>query len=266
MGHGTAKRASLSSVEENAHPPGPEPLWAETWQFDFVAAGGAPAGFVALHRYPNLGVAWYWASFVTPSGLVAVRDHEVPPPKAGLEIRTDGLWAELVCETPLEHWSGGLEAFGIRYDDPADAWGDEWGHRLAVGLDFEWELTGPPVEAPVPGPPGEPEGAFLQPGTMWGEILVGPSVRLPFEGTAVKSRRWGVADWWSAVGDPVRSWSAVAAADVAFDEHGLPLVGGPVLAVAPLLITGPEGRRARLARAVCRTADGFGWGEWLRSP
>ena len=41
---------------------------------------------------------------------------------------------------------------------------------------------------------------------------------------------------------------------------------GPVLAVAPLLITGPEGRRSRLARAVCRTDAGVGWAEWLHIP
>ena len=249
-------------MDDNPHAPGPEPLWAETWQFDFVSAGGAPAGFVALHRYPNLGVAWYWASFLTPDGLVAVRDHEVPPPRGGLEIRTDGLWAELVCETPLEHWSGGLEAFGIRFDDPSGAWGDEWGERLAVGLDFEWELTGPPVEGPAPGPPGPAEGAFVQPGTMWGEILVGPSVRLPFEGTSVRSRRWGVADWWGASGASLGD-----DAGIVFDERGLPVVDGrAVLGVAPLLVTGPDGRRARLARAVCRTGDSYGWAEWLRCP
>ena len=269
-------------MEDNAHSPGPEPLWAETWQFDFVAAGGEPAGFVALHRYPNLGIAWYWASFLTPAGLVAVRDHEVPPPRGGLEIRTDGLWAELVCETPLEHWTGGLEAFGIRFDDPAEAWGAEWGDRLAVGLDFEWELSGPPAEGPAPGPPGTPEGGFVQAGTMWGEILVGPTVRLPFEGTSVRSRRWGVADWWTPVagGDVVRAWSAAASADgtvttpipddtgLRFDDHGLPAsaAGRPLRGVAPILVTGPDGRRARLARAVCRTDDGYGWAEWLRCP
>ena len=59
--------------------------------------------------------------------LVAVRDHEVPLPRTGLEVRADGLWGELVCETPLEHWSIGLEAFGLGYDDPADA--SERNHR-----------------------------------------------------------------------------------------------------------------------------------------
>jgi len=210
-----------------------------------------------MHHYPNLRRFWYWASFLTPSGLVAVRDHDVPPPRTpGLEIRTDGLWAEFVCETPLEHWSGGLEAFGIRYDDPADAWGDEWGDRLAVGLDFEWELTGPPEEGVAgPGPPGQPEGGFVQPGAMWGEVLVGPSLRLPFSGPGLRARRWGVADWWA----PPEAGDRTPAPPL--DGQGRP-VGEAV----PLLVTGPDGRRARLVRTPPRGEPASGWSEWLFCP
>ena len=45
--------------------------------------------------------------------VVADEDVPVPRPQAGLDIRTDGLWASLYCETPFEHWSMGLEAFGL---------------------------------------------------------------------------------------------------------------------------------------------------------
>src|SRR5262249_32661894 len=74
-------------------------------------------------------------------GVIDVRDHEVPPPRNGLEIRAEGLWAELWCETPGEHWTFGLEAFGIRLDAPEEALrpGGEIGERVAVGLDLEWE-------------------------------------------------------------------------------------------------------------------------------
>jgi hypothetical protein len=41
----------------------------------------------------------------------------------------------MTCETPGEHWSFGLEAFGLRVDDPAETIGE----RLAVGYDLEWE-------------------------------------------------------------------------------------------------------------------------------
>ena len=70
-----------------------------------------------------------------------MRDHDVPPPRQGLEIRAEGLWCELFCETPGDHWTCGLEAFAVRLDTPDDALraGGEIGERVPVGLDLEWE-------------------------------------------------------------------------------------------------------------------------------
>src|SRR5262249_11314355 len=79
---------------------------------DFARSDGF-AGFTRLELREHEGVAWYWTYLVgVPGveGIIAVRDHEVPLPRQRLEIRTDGLWAELVCETPGEHWTFGLEA------------------------------------------------------------------------------------------------------------------------------------------------------------
>jgi hypothetical protein len=73
-------------------------------------------------------------------GVVVVHDDDVPPPRGSqLVIRAEGLWAELVCETPDEHWSFGLEAFGVRFDDEAEAAASDRGERVAVGFDLEWE-------------------------------------------------------------------------------------------------------------------------------
>jgi hypothetical protein len=127
---------------------------------DFARSDGF-AGFIRLELREDEGVAWYWTYLVgVPgvAGILAVRDHEVPLPRQRLEIRTEGLWAELVCETPGEHWTFGLEAFGLRLDAPEDALrpGGEIGDRVAVGLDLEWEV----------GPDGAPGG------TVHGDVLV----------------------------------------------------------------------------------------------
>lgn len=113
----------------------------ESWLLDFAGGDDDPAGFVRLELRPDEGVAWYWAYLVHPGfdGVVVVRDHEVPLPRQGLELRAEGLWAELYCETPGEHWTFGLEAFGVRLDAPEDARHGEIGERLPVGLDLEWE-------------------------------------------------------------------------------------------------------------------------------
>jgi hypothetical protein len=115
---------------------------AESWLLDYASDDTGIAGFVRLELRPDEQVARYWSYLVAPAfdGVVVVRDDEVSLPRSRLEIRAEGLWAELVCETPHEHWTFGLEAFGVRLDDPDDARRGEIGERLAVGLDLEWEV------------------------------------------------------------------------------------------------------------------------------
>jgi len=131
------------------------------WLLDFAAADRF-AGFVRLELREAEQIAWYWTYLVgvpDVEGVIVVRDHEVLLPRQGLEIRADGLWAELWCEAPREHWTFGLESFGVRLDAPEDALraGGEIGERIAVGLDIEWEVgdDGPPA------------------GTVHGDVLVG---------------------------------------------------------------------------------------------
>jgi hypothetical protein len=196
---------ALAAADERAHAPGAEPSWCESWSFDFVAAPDSTAGdratggYVRLTYFPNLGRAWYWAYLVGPDlGLVVVRDHEVPLPHRSevLEIRADALWAELVCECPFEHWGLAAEAFGLRLDDPLqvvrDPGRDEWGERIAVGLDLEWELIAPVAELGEPGSGvSSSSGRYSQAGRVHGTVLVGPD-EVRIDGFGVRAHAWGV--------------------------------------------------------------------------
>lgn len=103
---------------------------------DASAPAGASCSFHATLTVPEVGV-------------VTVHDDEVPVPRnvnstaksslGSLEIRAEGLWAEMLCETPGEHWSFGLEAFGLRFDTAEEAATTDVGDRVAVGYDLEWE-------------------------------------------------------------------------------------------------------------------------------
>ena len=92
-----------------------------------------------------------------------MRDDDVRATAAArlLVVRADGLWAELLCETPDEHWSFGLEAFGVRFDDRDEARDERpSASGSPVGFDLEWET----------------------PDHVVGELLVGRAA-LPFDGT-----------------------------------------------------------------------------------
>jgi hypothetical protein len=118
-----------------------------------LVVDGATASFLAQVALPDVGV-------------VVVRDDELVPPRLGrgrddmLVVRAEGLWVELLCETPDEHWSIGLEAFGVRFDDEAEAAASDRGERIALGFDLEWET----------------------PDRVFGEVLVGRT-RLELDAT-----------------------------------------------------------------------------------
>ncbi len=64
--------------------------------------------------------------------LVAVRADDIPVPRRGADIRTDGLWASVTED------SVSMEAFGAVFEDPLVAWGDERGEIVPFGLDLQW--------------------------------------------------------------------------------------------------------------------------------
>jgi hypothetical protein len=181
----------IASADEGRHEPGPEELWGESWYFDFFDDAGTVGGWIRLGLYPNLRVAWYHAFVVGPSRrIVALSDLEVPLPTApGLEIRTHGLWADHTCETALEHWTVGNEAFGLAVDDPSELYAEvPVGDRVPLGFDLEWETEGSPYHYVA-------TTRYEIPCRVHGEVLVGDE-QLAIDGYGQRDHSWGVRDWW----------------------------------------------------------------------
>jgi hypothetical protein len=181
---------AITTGDERRHPPGEEPLWGESWYFDFASHDGGLGGWVRLGLYPNLGVSWYTAFLAGPGRpLVAVVDLEAPLPGRGLlELRSEGLWADHICEAPFDHWTVVNEAFGIAVDDPAELYGRGLGDRVPLGFDLEWEDDAEPYDYEV-------TTRYEIPCRVHGEILVG-SERIELEGLGQRDHSWGVRDWW----------------------------------------------------------------------
>ncbi len=260
-----------------------------------MTGDGDLAGFVRLALRPNERVAWYWAYLAgRDRDLVVVRDHEVELPSGrALEVRGPGLWAQITCETPLDHWSMGLEASGVGLDDPTESWRGEWGQPVPLGLDLEWEATA--SAAPL----GEADG-YGQPSVVHGEVLLGPAT-LEVDGTGWRSHAWGPTrrddgSWratahfddgtavYASSGGSARTYplgggepAAVnSKATVEVSPDGLPASATLTVAdvewsVAPVawapVPVDDAPRAPRLIRALCSFSGaghrGWGWCEWV---
>lgn len=288
-------------ADDRRHSFGDHQRWRERFSFEFAGDAGVGSS-LRMELRPAEQRAWFWVHVVEVGcGLISVCDFDLALPRGtSLSVRGDGLWSDLICETPFEHWSMGLEAFGVRLDDPADAFRGEFGERVAVGFDLEWEATSPPVSHSLEG-----EDISEQPGVVFGEILLGAD-SIDFSGRGHRSHSWGVEPVLAAgahrasvqIGDDVAVvieqrggetwgwfWSggeqrALLDVDVATDvgADGLAVsaryvldgdyvMNASVVGLAPVLIPGVPERR--VVRALCRYETphgvGNGWAEWWPS-
>lgn len=242
--------------------PGPGADWEESWDFDFALADGSFGGFVRLGLRPHEQRAWWWTCLAGDRRpLVSVRDHDVELPVGrSLEVRASGLWGEITTETPLEHWSVGLEAFGVALDDPDEAWRAERGDLVAVGFDLEWEARA--------GAPPVPDGAgYSQPCTVNGEVLLGQE-RIQIDAFGWRAHAWGERDWWSARPGTRIFGHLTDGTPVTSDGEDLRVTSARR---APVLVRAGDGRVSRLDRSLCRfeTAGGrpgSGWCETAAAP
>ncbi len=150
---------------------------------------------------------------------ILVTDHAVPlPTGGGLEVRTSGLWAEVVVEEAPAPGRGrmsvGLEAFGIALDDPDEAWRGGLDHqfrggRVPVGLDLGAEaVRNPVVDRWGLGVPCRLDGEVLVADQIldvdgWAWWLVGE----PPPGDDLVMARADDDSWVLATGEAARRWN-----------------------------------------------------------
>lgn len=159
-------------------------------------AGGAPRDVIdlrwwapdrALHGLVRVdvsarrGATAFLAAVLGPGRPpVVVLDHDLPLPAPRLELRTSGIWTDLVCETPLEHWTIGLEAFGLAVEPGAVVTPETFGDRVPVGLDLDVETVGDAVRGP---------SWFTADVHVHGEVLVADEA-FELDGRGMRQRRW----------------------------------------------------------------------------
>ena len=155
----------------------------EQWQFDFWSPDHDLGGWIHFAYDAASRSAWYVAALLgAQRSLVLVVDPHIRIKRLSpsLEFRAEGIWAQHVCETPLRHWTVGLEAFGVTLDEPEDAMGDQWGTRTAVGLDLEWEHAAEPEQR---------DTGFSQESLVNGEVLIN-DMSFNVSTTGARTRSW----------------------------------------------------------------------------
>ncbi|MHA3021920.1 DUF7064 domain-containing protein [Mycobacterium sp. BMJ-28] len=177
--------------DEGAHQPTDEPLWNESWYFDFADEAQGIGGWVRLGLYPNQQKAWVNALLCGPDmPTVAINDFEVPLPVDPGHVHTDHLELKLTATDPLRTYQVTVRGCGETYDDPAGLLHGERGKPADLALDLEFTSVGAPYQYRI-------TPRYEIPCTVTGTAIVAgreyPLSAVPGQ----RDHSWGVRDWWS---------------------------------------------------------------------
>jgi hypothetical protein len=207
--------------DEGRHQPTDEPLWSESWYFDFADPDQDVGGWLRLGLIPNQGHAWINALLRGPNlPTIAVLDFEAPLPTDLGHVHGDDADLALEAVAPLQSYRVTLRGKGLAYDDPADLLRGGSGRPVDLAMDLVWTTTGTPYQYRL-------STRYEIPCTVSGTVTA--DVRT-FEFADVAGQRdhsWAVRDWWSMEW----VWSALHLGD-GTHVHGLDLriPGAPRLA------------------------------------
>jgi hypothetical protein len=145
---------------------------------EFVATDLSMAGLLRLDLRRPAGATRFLASILRRgSEPVTVFDYDLPLATGAFEFRSSGVWVEFCCEEPLDHWTIGLEAFGLALPETHVVTPQSYGDRVPIGLDLDLDTTAAP----------EGDGrAFSIDVAVHGEVLIADQ---SYEIDAVGTRR-----------------------------------------------------------------------------
>ena len=275
--------------DEATHTPGAEPLWNESWYWDFADPEQRIGGWIRLGLIPNQNVAWINALVCGPDmPTVALLDFEAPMPADPNEITADGIELRHRATIPLHDYRVQVNGPALAYDDPATLLTGGPGRPANLTLDLTWFTNGTPYAYRIASRyeiPCAVTGTITAAGRTY-ELTAVPGQRDHSHGV----RDWWTMDWvWSALhlddgthlhgvdlripgmapvsvgysqppGAPVIETTSVRA-EAEFADNGLPVSTtltmnpGPIIATvdirghAPVRLVAPDGRVSFFPRA-----------------
>lgn len=177
--------------DEYRHQASDEPLWNESWYFDFVDPRQGLGGWIRLGLYPNERMAWINALLCGPDmPTIAITDFDAPIPDDLTAIEGGGVGLALTPMLPLHRYRVAVDGRGQAHDDPAAVLRAETGRAVDVSLDLVWTTAGTPYQYRI-------TPRYEIPCTVSGTVTVDGRA---FEVHTVAGQRdhsWGVRDWWA---------------------------------------------------------------------
>ncbi len=276
-------------ADEGAHQPGDEPLWNESWYWDFADPAQGVGGWLRLGLVPNQNVAWINALVCGPNmPTVALVDFEAPLPADPAVARADGAELRHGAITPLQTYRVEARGTAQEYDDPSALLRGEPGRPVELAIDLTWTTAGTPYAYRI-------TTRYEIPCTVTGTVSIDGRVHQLEAVPGQRDHSHGVRDWWSMdwvwsalhlddgthlhgvdiripgmdpisvgyvqrAGEPVTETTTVSA-EATFSDNGLPLtttidyLPGPVQTTvdvrghAPVRLVAPEGQGSFFPRA-----------------
>ncbi len=178
-------------ADEAAHTPGDEPLWNESWYWDFADPEQGVGGWIRLGLVPNQNLAWINALICGPDmPTVALLDFHAPRPNDPNDVHGDGVQLRHSATVPLQEYRVEVSGSAQVYDDPAALLRGEQGRPAQLSMDLVWNTTGTPYAYRI-------ATRYEIPCTISGSVTADGHT---YEFTAVPGQRdhsHGVRDWWS---------------------------------------------------------------------
>ena len=190
---GIAKTSALQPdpADEAAHRPGDEPLWNESWYWDFVDEKQGIGGWIRLGLIPNQNIAWINALVCGPDiATVALLDFHAPTPADPGDVHGAGLRLRHSATSPLQEYRVAVRGEARCYADPAGLLHGRPGEPARLAMDLTWHTTGVPYAYRI-------TTRYEIPCAVTGTVTIDGN---EFTLDAVPGQRdhsHGVRDWWS---------------------------------------------------------------------
>ena len=179
-----------SADDEYGHAPGDEPLWNESWYFDWVDAAQGIGGWIRLGLIPNEGRSWMQALLCGPDlPTIAVSDFSAPLPADPTRLVTEDFEFAQTATVPLQSYTVTVRGRGQAYDDPAALLRGESGRPVEVAIDLVWTTHGTPYQYRI-------TPRYEIPCTIKGSATADGRSYAFADVPGQRDHSWGARDWW----------------------------------------------------------------------